>query len=94
MRIQIIGAITGHPRKEVEAKFERAEKALAEKGYEVVNPVKLVPATSSWENAMRECLKSLLGVDAVFVMAEWYNSKEAQIEFMVASALQLKEIRE
>lgn len=92
-RIQIIGQITGLDRKTVEDKFNLSESQLKEKGWEVVNPTKLVSPETSWSDSMRECLKSLLTVDAIAIQPDWYQSEGAKIEYMVASALQLKEVR-
>lgn len=93
MKVQIIGQVTGLPRKDVVSKFDRAEQKLLERGHEVINPVNLVPSNETWEKAMRLCLESILKVDAVCILEDWHRSSGAKIEYMVASALQLKEIR-
>lgn len=91
-KCQIIGKITGLDRKHCVEKFRETQELLETYGYEVVNPVTLVPEDSSWTDAMRECLRVLLTVDAVAVQPDWYDSEGARVEYMVANALKLKMI--
>ena len=92
-KVQIIGQVTGLDRPTVEKIFKKAEESLVKKGFEVYNPVSQIPWDTPWEQAMKICLKSLLDMDAYLVLPNWYSSKGAQIEYMVAAALQLKEVR-
>lgn len=91
-RVQIIGKVTGLDRERCVAKFKDSQEMLEHAGYEVVNPVTLVPAETSWKEAMRICLRELLSVDAVAVQPDWYDSEGARVEYMVANALKLKMI--
>ena len=91
--IQVVGKITGLDREEVIRKFQQSEIHLKSLGYKVINPVTLVPETETWEDSMRSCLQSLLTVDAIAVQPDWYLSKGAQIEYMIASSLSLDVIR-
>lgn len=88
--IQIIGKVSGLPRLDTVLKFKEAQNKLEEIGYWVVNPVVLVPADATWEQAMRICLKSLLEVDEAAVLPDWVSSKGSQVEYQVAHAIGLK----
>ncbi len=92
-KCQIIGKVTGIPRKQCVEKFQSTQKILESFGYEVVNPITLVPEESSHQDAMRACLLELLKVDAVAIQPDWFDSPGARVEYMVANALQLKEIK-
>lgn len=91
--IQIIGKVTGLDRAQCVAKFAESQLQLEARGYEVINPLTLVPEHAEWNPAMRICLAKLLTVDAVALQPDWYLSEGAKLEYMVASALQLKMIR-
>lgn len=89
-RVQIIGKVTGLDRERCVAKFKESQDTLELAGYEVVNPVELVPEHSSWNEAMRICLKELLTVDTVAIHPDWNLSRGAGIEVIVANALGLQ----
>ena len=91
-KCQIIGKVTGLDRKRCVDKFQDTQKILESFGYEVVNPVTLVPEETTHPDAMRKCLQELLKVDAVAVQPDWYDSEGARVEYMVANALRLKMI--
>jgi len=91
-KIQIIGKVTGLDRAHCEAKFKDTQELLEFRGYDVVNPVTLVPEHATWDQAMRLCILELLTVDAVFVQPDWYDSKGARVEYMIANALHLQMI--
>ncbi len=93
MKIQIIGKVTNLRRVDAIRKFFKDEAKLLSQGHEVVNPLKLVPPHTSHPEAMRMCLRELLTVDAIAIQPDWYDSEGAKVEYMVANALQLKEIR-
>ena len=92
-KIQIIGKVTGLDREACVKKFAESQLQLERAGYEVINPVLLVPADAAWRPAMRICLAALLNVDAVALQPDWYMSEGAKLEYMVATALKLKMIR-
>ena len=91
--IQIIGKVTGLDREVCVAKFAYTQLKMEKAGYEVVNPITLVPEDATWQQAMRICLAQLLTVDAVALQEDWYLSEGAKLEYMVATALRLKMIR-
>lgn len=94
IKIYISGKITGIE-KEAEALFQKAEDELIAKGYEVVNPMKLVhDHDKSWESYMRVCIKALCDCEAIYVMKNHFNSKGALIEVDLALKLKLDVILE
>lgn len=91
--IQIIGKITGDSYEQVKQRFAHSEYILKERGYNVINPCALVPELTPWNESMRICIQSLLNVDAIAIHPDWVNSEGARLEYLVAEALQLKQIR-
>ena len=91
-KTQIIGKVTGLDRAECVKKFKETQELLEAAGHVVVNPVELVPEDSTWNNAMRMCLKELLTADTVAVHSDWNLSRGASIEYLVAVGLELKVI--
>jgi len=92
-RIQIVGKVTGLNLIDAKTKFKESQNFLEERGYEVVNPMQIVPLGSTWHEAMRICVKSLLEVDAIAVQADWVDSKGAQAVYLLATTLNMKIIR-
>ena len=92
MKIQIIGQVSGLPRAAVEKKFQIAEDKLTADGFEVWNPVKEVPASAEYADAMRICLRNLCDPEtkAVAVQRDWHESKGAVTEYLVAQSLNLE----
>ena len=91
MKLYIAGKISGLPKKEYKANFNKAEKSLRKLGHEVVNPTKLPHNhDQSWESFMKEDLTEMLKCDAVILLHNWRDSMGAQIERKVASLLNMK----
>lgn len=85
MRIYISGPITGT--KDYKERFARAEKALTEIGYVVINPARVnaqLPEGTTHEEYMRTSLLMLDMCDAVFMLDGWQDSKGCNIEFKYA----------
>lgn len=89
LRVYVIGAVTGHPREAVVAKFDKAAAALKSAGMVPVNPVEIVPQEADWHDAMKQCIKALLTCDAVMILPDWQNSKGATLEVMIARNLEM-----
>ena len=88
MRIYIAGRVTGIE-EEAEVRFAAAEQMLSEH-HEVVNPMKLPhDHGKTWKEYLSECIKHLLDCDAVFLLNNWYQSKGARLEYMIASRLDM-----
>jgi hypothetical protein len=92
-RTYIIGKITGLDRKQVERKFASVEKLLEGESLEIINPLLLVPEDTSWNAAMRVCIATLIECDSFVLIPDWYLSRGAKIEYMIASSLGLLEVR-
>ncbi|WP_264520366.1 DUF4406 domain-containing protein [Flavobacterium sp. N1994] len=88
--IYIAGKVTGEDPEECAAKFEAAEVQIRAKGFEVINPIKLVNNIyESWDAAMVTCLNALGTAQGIFMLPCSVNSKGAQIELEAAFALNL-----
>ena len=84
--------------------FNRMEKNLRKKGWEVINPIKISKYISLMldkkikdipkEIFMKEDLKHLIECDAILLLHNWVNSDGAKIEFAVAKSLGLEIIYE
>ncbi|MFA5379716.1 MAG: DUF4406 domain-containing protein [Dehalococcoidia bacterium] len=77
--------------------FDKAERLLAELGYEPVNPHKLSPARRAgesedayYERCLEIDLAALLGCDMIYFLGGWMQSKGAVREFGRAMELGLK----
>ncbi|MGI6078045.1 MAG: DUF4406 domain-containing protein [Bacteroidales bacterium] len=84
MKVYIAGKVTGIERQVVENNFARAEKFLKTKGYEVVNPLKIVDPDLSWQDAMDVCLAELETCDAIYMLGDWQDSLGAKMEAELA----------
>jgi len=100
LKIYIAGPMSGVENWNFPAFFE-AERQLLELGYEVVNPAHndgstyeeaLASANTgkhSWDWYMRRDLAKLITCDAVCLLPEWKNSKDASLEVTVAKSLDM-----
>lgn len=87
-KIYIAGKITGLPQNEVIEKFETAKAKIESLGFHAINPVQVVNDwETTWENAMKKCLKALIDCDAVVILPCWSESKGATIERQLAEDL-------
>ena len=101
-KIYISGGISGV--KHYKKHFAKAEKLLIEKGYEVVNPVKVAEKIAFKENTtvkkqygiiMIEVLKALLdGCTHIYLLKEWHKSNGSMVECSVAVACGLNIIHD
>jgi hypothetical protein len=91
-KIYISGKITGLDYQETFENFERLENMLIERGYDVVNPMKLCPKNDSWDwvDYMKEDLGALMRCNAIFLMDNWKDSLGARCEYLVAKEMGLK----
>lgn len=78
-RIYLAGKITGDP--EYRSKFQRAEKALYERGYIVLNPAWLPSEGFTWEAYIRMSTAMLDECDAACFLPDWTDSTGAQYEY-------------
>lgn len=86
-RVYISGAIAHHDLEERREAFGQAERFLALKGYDPVNPFKNgLPAEAHWREHMRADIALLLGCDCIYMLGGWELSKGAKLELDVASS--------
>ena len=85
-RIYISGQITGLDYKEAFDKFEQAEKELTAKGYEVVNPMKIVPFNKdwSWFDYLSADIKLMENCAHIYMLSNWRESGGASVEHEAA----------
>lgn len=88
-RIYISGQITGLPMDVAESNFHEAELKLKGRGYEPINPYKLVPYVEgkTWTQYMQEDIVLLMGCDKIYMMPDWKCSRGAQVEYNLAKTL-------
>ena len=85
-RIYISGRITGLDYKEAFNKFEQAEKELTVKGYDVVNPMKIVPFNKdwSWFDYLSADIKLMGNCTHIYMLKNWRESGGASLEHEAA----------
>lgn len=84
-KIYIAGKVTGEPLIACTMKFGAAQKELEALGFEAINPLAVVgDFQSSWELAMKKCIKALVDCDAMVILPDWEESKGAKIERQLA----------
>ena len=89
--VYIAGPITGHDLTQKFNEFFKVELDLRDQGFRVVNPMTLPHEhDKSWQSYMRECIKTLVLCDAIYLMQDWELSEGARLEFTIASKLKMK----
>jgi hypothetical protein len=89
-KIYIAGKISGKESIAAE-EFQLAESYLILQGFEPINPMKLPHNhNKEWASYMKECLKSLMDCDEIYMLSGWENSIGATIEHHIAKALKMK----
>lgn len=82
--IYISGKISGME-EQAKAIFDDAEKKLKEKGYAVLNPMKLPHEhDKSWVSYMVECIRAMAQCDSIFMLSNWHESRGARVEHEIA----------
>lgn len=93
MLVYIAGPISFVGYEKAKKNFESAEANLLALGYEVVNPIRLVDGSYSWEDAMRVVISFLVWCDAICLLEGWERSRGARLEYLIAKELGLKIFR-
>lgn len=88
-KVYIAGAVTDRPYDEAYDHFERVEIKLRRLGFDVVNPMRIVPKTDDWVKAMRICIAALVECDAIYMLKDYQISKGANSEMLIAYILGL-----
>ena len=89
-KIYIAGKVSGEPIAECTMKFGQAQKELETWGFEAVNPLAVVgDFKSSWDAAMKKCIKALVDCDGMVILPDWQDSPGAKIERQLAEDLNI-----
>lgn len=89
-RIYISGRVTGIEQ-EAPVLFDRAERMLAGRGWDPVNPMTLPHQHErTWAAYMREDIKALCDCDTIYMLENWRRSRGAFIEWILATVLGMK----
>ena len=84
-RVYIAGKVTGEPRLECAAKFQKAQDLLENMGFEPVNPLQVVGTWEiEWNEAMKKCISAMMECDAIYLLPCAYNSPGAKVESRLA----------
>jgi hypothetical protein len=87
MKLYICGKVTGDDN--YQDKFHAAEFMLKRKGFETVNPARLVPEGMAWDRAMKKCIKAMLDCEGIALLPDWESSSGACIECDLADDLKI-----
>lgn len=86
MKIYIAGKITGEPRMEMKAKFAAVAESMREQGHEPFIP-SVLPAYDDVSHAdyLHVCFGMIDICEAVYMLADWQQSKGAREELQYAA---------
>lgn len=92
MKIYIAGKITGLDYDEAFKAFENAENTLKARGHDPVNPMKENGLDGDgkaypWAEYMRRDIPHPLKCDAIYLLANWQQSRGAKLEYHIAKEL-------
>lgn len=91
MKVYISGKINGLPPFYSQMRFANAERKLAEKGFEVVNPWKLdMSDCKEWDDFMMRDLEILRHCDAIYMLCNWQESDGALVEYDFAKGKKMQ----
>ncbi|MCL2290845.1 MAG: DUF4406 domain-containing protein [Bacteroidetes bacterium] len=90
MKVYLAGKISGLSFQDVFIKFNAKEFELKRAGHTVVNPIRLVSQSWSWEKCMKKCIEQLAQCDAIYLLPDWAESRGAKLEYHIAQELKLK----
>lgn len=93
-KIYIAGKVSGEPLHACTMKFGAAQVQLQKMGFEVVNPLEVVPHFNiDWQTAMRLCICKLMGCHGVFLLKDYTDSRGAMIESNLAKNLKMPQFQ-
>ncbi|NJL75311.1 MAG: DUF4406 domain-containing protein [Saprospiraceae bacterium] len=82
--IYISGRVTGLPYWWAWIRFKIAKLYLFLRGYDVIEPIDIVPYVSTWDEAMEICLDAMDEADTIYLLSNWKKSKGAKQELKKA----------
>lgn len=91
MKVYISGKISGESAERVARKFEWARAQLAALGHQSVSPLNngLHP-DEPWSEHMAMDIGMLLDCDAIYMLADYMDSRGARLERKIAKAINIK----
>lgn len=89
-KIYIAGKVTGLSRIEASFMFGAVQKELMDQGHEAIVPIDIVPPhCTSWEEAMKICIATLMTVDEVYFLPNYRDSPGAMVEHTLCEQLKI-----
>ena len=82
-KVYIAGKYTGIE-EAAEKMFNSSECRLEKAGFEVINPLGLVPKYTSWKDSMDKLLPEVKKCDAIALLPNWKDSIGASLEYKEA----------
>lgn len=79
-KVFISGKVSGEDYQKCFDKFRITEDILNNGGYDVINPLTIVPQGTSWTDAMDIIRPHLINSDIVLFLPDWKNSRGACVE--------------
>ena len=89
-KLYIAGKVTGEDFQKCWDKFQDAQDLLEMYGFDVINPMKIVPKGTGWEESMEMLRPHLLNSDFVYLLPDWKESKGSVIERDLALAFKIE----
>lgn len=93
-KIYLAGPITGHDLEKRRKEFTLVKEVLEavarhqDIDVQVISPMDLChDHDKKWESYMRECIKVLVGCDALVLLPDWRDSRGANLEYEIAMRL-------
>jgi len=87
-KIYIAGKVSGEPIAECTMKFGIVQKQVEALGFIAINPLAVVGDwKTTWEEAMKKCIKALMDCDGMVLLPDWEQSTGAKIERQLAEDL-------
>ncbi len=85
----VAGKMSGLPSDNVKEKFNFVANQLVQKGYHVINPLKMADQEmqKSWDEVVRSEIKKMLECDEVHLLPDWQESRGAMLERDIALRL-------
>lgn len=85
----VAGKMSGLPTDNVKEKFNFVANQLVQKGYHVINPLKMADPEmqKSWDEVVRSEIKKMLECDEVHLLPDWQESRGAMLERDIALRL-------